>query len=143
METSFSERFARWVAIAYRYYVPVLVWMGVIFLLSSQPTLGTSAEALSFGQFLLRKGAHVFEYGVLGGLLFRLFRFYFPQNSHMTAAGVVLISLPFALSDEVHQLFVVGRQGRVTDVGIDAIGILLSLIFFLVILPWWRQRREE
>ena len=142
METSFSKRLARRAAIVYRYYVPVLVWMGVIFLLSSQPTLGTSAETLSLGQFLLRKGAHVFEYFVLGALLFRLFRFYFPQNSHMTAAGVVLFSLPFALSDEAHQLFVAGRQGRVSDVGIDAIGIFLSLVFCLGVLPRWRRRKE-
>ncbi len=143
MSRDFLAQWFRYVKVWWYFVVPVLVWMGVIFLLSSQPAFGTGSASLSLGQFLLRKGAHVVEYFVLGVLLFRMFRYFFSQSSHMTAAGVVLVSLPFALSDEIHQLFVSGRQGRVSDVGIDAIGIFLSLIFCLVILPWWRKKETQ
>ncbi len=133
----------RSVAAFFRYFVPVLAWMGIIFALSAQPSLGIAGQSVSLPYLLVRKSAHIVEYFILGVLAFRFFRFYFPRNTHATAAGVVLLSLLFALSDEAHQLFVAGREGRITDVGIDAIGILLSLIFCLVILPRWRKEKEN
>lgn len=137
------QRMARCGTAAYLYAVPVLVWMGVIFLLSSQPSLGVSGQHISLSYLLVRKGAHVAEYFFLGFLSFRLFRFCFSGNAHAVAAGVILLTLPFALSDEAHQLFVTGRQGRISDVLIDAFGIGLSLFFCLVILRRWKERREK
>lgn len=137
-----SERLLRYVEIAYRYYVPVLIWMSVIFLLSAQPSLSIEGRNVSFGYIMVRKSAHVVEYFVLGFLSFRLFRYHFPKNSHIIAAGTVLLSLFFALSDEAHQLFVVGRQGKISDVGIDVFGIVCALVFCLVIMRRWRQREE-
>lgn len=137
MKNFSSERFFRYVIILYQYYIPLFVWMSVIFLLSDQPSLGVSGQEISFEYLLVRKTAHVIEYFVLGLLSFRLFRFYFPRNSHAIAAGVVLLALLFALSDEAHQLFVVGRQGKISDVGFDAFGIFLSLVFSLLMMKWW------
>jgi VanZ family protein len=132
----------RYAVAFYRYWVPVLVWMGVIFLLSSQPNFGTKDQALSSIQFFFRKGAHVVEYFILALLAFRLFRFYFPKNSHAVSAGVVLLSLLYALSDEAHQLFVSGRQGRISDIGLDLVGIFCAPLFSLVLSPWRRRRME-
>lgn len=140
MELSFSRRIAVFVDATYRYYLPVFVWMVVIFTLSAQPSFGTGSVPLSAWQFFLRKGAHVVEYFVLGALLFRLFRFHFPRNSHIVSAGVVLLSMLYAFSDEAHQLFVFGRQGRVSDIGIDAVGVFAALVFCLVLLPWYRRK---
>lgn len=138
-----SERFLRYAEIAYRYYVPVFIWMSVIFLLSAQPSLSIEGRHISLGHLLVRKSAHVFEYFILGFLSFRLFQYHFPKNSHIVAAGTVMLSLLFALSDEAHQLFVVGRQGKISDVGIDVFGIVCALAFCLVLMRKWRQRREE
>jgi VanZ family protein len=38
------------------------------------------------------------------------------------------LSLLYAFSDEVHQLVVPGREGKLADVGIDAIGIMIGLL---------------
>lgn len=143
MKTVFSVRCIRYAGVAYRYFLPVLVWMGVIFLLSAQSSLGIAGRPVSLEYLLIRKSAHIVEYFILGLLLFRLFRFYFPGNSHAIAAGTVLLSLLYAFSDEAHQLLVMGREGRITDVGIDAVGILLSLVFCLAILPRWKRRGSE
>ena len=143
MKLAFSERMARRGVEIYFYAVPVIVWMGVIFLLSAQPSLGVAGQHISTSYLLVRKGAHIAEYFILGALSFRLFMHWLPRNSHAVAAGTLLFSLPFAISDEAHQLFVTGRQGRVSDIVIDAAGIFLSLIFCLVIFPWWTRRKGE
>ena len=40
----------------------------------------------------------------------------------------VLLSTVYAISDEVHQLYVPGRNGRVGDVVIDVCGVLLAAV---------------
>lgn len=142
MESRFFRRSVVALDVTYRYYLPVFVWMAVVFTLSAQPSFGTGSASLSVWQFFLRKGAHVVEYFVLGTLLFRLFRFHFSKNSHIISAGVVLFSMLYAFSDEAHQLFVFGRQGRVSDIGIDAIGVFLALVFCLMFLPRFFHLKE-
>ena len=44
----------------------------------------------------------------------------------------VLISLLYACSDEMHQLLVPGRSGRMIDVGIDMAGVLIVLICMIL-----------
>jgi VanZ family protein len=66
---------------------------------------------------------------VLAALALNAFRLSFPKSrprAYVTlAAG---LSLLYAFSDETHQLFVPGREGKLTDVGIDAIGIAIGVI---------------
>jgi VanZ family protein len=96
-------------------WLPVLLWAGLIFALSSIPSLGTG---LGTWDLLLRKLAHASEYAVLGFLLVRAVGRELPA---------VLLGVAYALSDEVHQHFVPGRQGAVYDVAIDAIGVLAGV----------------
>jgi len=49
-------------------WLPVVVWAAVIFLFSSIPSLGTG---LGVWDTILRKGAHMTEYAILGLLLLR------------------------------------------------------------------------
>jgi hypothetical protein len=49
-------------------WLPVLVWAAVIFTFSSIPSLGTG---LGDWDTILRKGAHMTEYAILGLLLLR------------------------------------------------------------------------
>jgi len=51
---------------------------------------------------------------------------------------VVFISLAYAISDEIHQLFVVGRFASVKDVGVDLIGSL-SAILTLKIVSFYKK----
>jgi len=95
-------------------WLPVVAWAGVIFALSSIPGLGTG---LGVWDLVLRKLAHVAEYAVLGLLLARAVR---------TAAALAL-GVAYAVTDEVHQAFVAGRQGSPLDVAVDAVGVLLGV----------------
>jgi len=97
-------------------WLPVVLWAGLIFGLSSIPSLGTG---LGTWDLVLRKLAHATEYAVLGFLLLRALGSELPAF----AAGVA-----YAASDEVHQHFVRGRHGAVYDVAIDAFGVVLGVL---------------
>jgi VanZ family protein len=99
-------------------FAPPLALMGLIFFFSAQPDLGTG---LGTWDLILRKAAHMFEYGLLWLLWWRAL-------GYRHAAVAVAITLAYAASDEFHQHFVQGRHGTPVDVGIDAIGIALALL---------------
>lgn len=108
------------------YYFPALAWAAVIFVFSAQPSLGMGG-GYSFQMFLERKGAHVFEYAVFAALLFRLFAVHAPERILESALLGAVVALLYAMSDEIHQLFVPGREGKITDVLIDTLGIIGGL----------------
>lgn len=96
-------------------WLPVLVWAGVIFALSSVPSLGTG---LGTWDYVLRKGAHMTEFAILGVLLVR---------AAGSATWAFALAVAYAGSDEIHQTFVRGRHGAPLDVAIDAVGVLIGL----------------
>ena len=83
-------------------------------------------------QFVVRKLAHFSIYAALGFCLFRGISPFVIKPSHCFWVALALCFL-YACSDEIHQLFVMGRSGQFTDVLLDSfgacIGILGSLIF--------------
>ena len=103
---------------ALRLWLPVAVWAALIFTLSSVPDLGTG---LGTWDLVLRKLAHTGEYAVLGALLLRALRRPLPAAA---------LAVAYAASDEVHQHFVAGRQGRPLDVLIDAAGVLAGVLLW-------------
>jgi VanZ family protein len=98
---------------------PVVVWAAVIFALSSVPSL---SSGLGTWDEVLRKGAHITEYAVLGALLFRALRRELPA---------LLIGIAYAGTDELHQHFVRGRHPSPFDVAFDACGLALGLLIAL------------
>jgi len=112
----------------------LILWMAVIFVFSAMP--GTvSGSAMPFNQLLERKGAHIFEYLVLFLLAFNAFRLAYPrERSGFQTMLAVTFSLLYAFSDETHQLLVPGREGKLSDVGIDTIGIVIGMIAVVVLM---------
>ncbi len=96
----------------------VVLWAAVIFAFSSIPSLGTD---LGIWDLVLRKLAHLAEYAVLGVLLVRATR--------RPAVAVLLAGL-YAVSDEVHQMFVEGRVGAPLDCAIDTAGALAGVLLW-------------
>ncbi len=104
----------------FKLWVPVVVWAGVIFWFSSIPDLKTGLEC----DFFLRKIAHITEYFILTFLLYRAFRDSFKMNAFRLFMYPAFFSLLYAISDEIHQYFVLTRSCSVQDVLIDSIGII-------------------
>jgi len=90
-----------------RFLAPLLRW---IF-----PEL--SAETEQHLLFLVRKGAHVFEYAVLAALACQALR----QSSHSRRSPGLALALvvAVAVADETHQAASAARTGSAIDVSID------------------------
>jgi VanZ family protein len=111
------------------YWGPPLLWMGVIFYFSSFPRVIVIHNSLY--AFLFYKTLHIIEYAILYFLLFRAF--YSIDDRKLSLSDkfifVILISILYSLSDEIHQTFIRTREGRLQDVFIDTSGILLMYIY--------------
>jgi VanZ family protein len=96
-------------------WLPVIVWAAVIFTFSSIPSLTTG---LGTWDLILRKGAHMTEYAVLGLLLLRAVGRELPA---------LALGIAYAITDEFHQHFVRGRHASPIDVLIDTVGLTIGI----------------
>jgi VanZ family protein len=137
------------VALFLRYWLPVLVWMALIFSASADrqsyrhsslffeplmrwlfPTM--PAATVEEIHHLFRKTCHLTEYALLGGLFWRAIRRPVKQDRRpwrWDEAGLALaVVFAYAASDEFHQIFVPNRTALVSDVLIDTTGGAAGLL---------------
>jgi VanZ family protein len=141
-----------------RDWLPPVLWAGLILVASSdlfsashtslliEPLLRwlfpkwNEAQILH-AHFLVRKMAHVTEYGILGLLMFRPLalraRATVTKPSWRIALTAVVLCATVAVVDESHQHFVASRTGSPWDVLLDAFGATL----FLTMVGMWRTLR--
>lgn len=129
----------------------VVSWMALIFYLSHQPA--TQSNGLSTGitekvieiiekiapnldndirsfNHIIRKNAHFFSYLILGILVSNVVSNY--QSVRKKAFILALsICVLYAISDEVHQLFIPGRSGQIKDVFIDSVGAVVGVLGYM------------
>jgi VanZ family protein len=129
----------------------VILWMIIVYALSSLPSGESSNQSSSvisyiinlFSnlsnmndtdkyaiiqnlQFIVRKLAHFLLYTV-GGISLLNFA-YFYDKIKRKMSFTVIVGMAYSLSDEIHQLFVVGRSCQITDVVIDTVGVIFGVI---------------
>ncbi len=105
-----------------RYLTPFLRWL--------DPDI--SSAAIARAHLLLRKTAHVTEYAILTGLLFRALRWSI-GGFWRRAALALAPALIFAPADEFHQSFVSSRTSSLGDVLIDYSGAIAGIVICRVI----------
>jgi VanZ family protein len=130
-----------------KYWLPLLVWLGVIFLGSTNlmsaehasrfivPFLlwlkpEMSPQTIWYILVVVRKCAHVSEYAIVALLLWRALRSV-PglRTKTLMVFGAALVGCALvAASDEFHQAFVKSRTPSVRDVLLDVAGALLGLL---------------
>jgi VanZ family protein len=127
------------------WWVLIVLWCGLIFYMSSKNAAESSNQslfladlfnrllkqlfgphALALSEDVVRKTAHFSEYLVLGCLLFM--GFLDKSKLARSILSVFIAGLLFAVSDEVHQLFVPGRTLRPFDVLVDMAGIGAAML---------------
>lgn len=143
-------------------WIPAVCIMGIIFYFSSmvaddssntsipiaefvlgqvEQITGVSAEAGSqlyeFVHHCVRKAGHFLEYMALGCTLVLPYAFLCAGNFYKMKILLIseLSAALYACTDEFHQIFVDGRDGNFTDVGIDSLGAFTGIcVGFLF---WW------
>lgn len=92
----------------------------------------------SYLHFLIRKMAHFFAYFMLG--IFALNALYITRMKMLSSILMAfLLCVIYAISDEVHQLYIPGRSGEIRDVFIDSVGASCGIaLYYSVFL--WRKR---
>jgi VanZ family protein len=114
------------------YYFPAILWMVLIFYLSSIPGLKSGVPSMGLEMFF-RKIAHLTEYFILTFLVWRIFKKHFILlvDFNKTLFLSFITVLIFAITDEIHQYFVEDRAGRAVDVLTDGLGAFLCLIVII------------
>ena len=137
-----------------KYIILTIIWMGFIFCMSNQPAniskeLSQNIENLlkqtpiignllsdilnsPNSQFIVRKSAHIILFCFLSILCFVVI-YELKRNVKISTLASFSITFIYACMDEIHQLFIPGRSGKINDVLIDSIGVIMGLIFINLI----------
>jgi VanZ family protein len=111
------------------FWLPVLVYVGIVFSLSAQPNLRAPVP-LTFSDKLL----HLIEYGVLGLLLARALTASLRSLSPLGIALVAMsVGIAIGTADECFQATVPGRESSALDLAADTAGLALAQIVFRLI----------
>lgn len=133
------------------YIALVVLWLIVIFTFSSQQgyvSKDTSTKVAKFIQtsvtekveiddktdihYIVRKTGHILVYFVLTLIFMGLFKSFGFQDVSIFFLSWVLSTF-IALADEYNQSLIPGRDGRLNDVVIDTIGIVLGFLSIILI----------
>jgi VanZ family protein len=136
-------------------WILVILWMGVIFYFSSRDYIESTNQsqgiinktiiveiyekannvneetALENVDRITRKVAHGIEYLILAILICSLL---YEYNLSMKKIIIIsfIVCFLYSCTDELHQLFILGRSGEIRDVIIDNIGTLLGCFSYLL-----------
>lgn len=137
----------------------IVLWMILVFRLSNQNGETSSSlskkiasfftkddEKISIIEPYIRKIAHLSEYAIGGFLFLSLFMTY-----NFSDKKRILLSFSigggYAVIDEIHQLFIADRAGKITDVWIDsiglALGICITMLFYKIIYKFTGKDGEK
>ena len=81
---------------------------------------------------ILRKYGHFIEFFVLEILLLSMFSCFIKVDFKIYIISLIFCLL-YAFSDEIHQLYVIGRSAQVMDVCIDFCGSIIGSILFIMV----------
>ena len=103
-----------------KYLLPIL-WAILIFILSAIPGDEYPTAAFDYAHI-----AHFIEFFILTILVLRTIKL----NSKNIWIALIICSL-YALSDEIHQMFVINRSASLLDWLVDFLAILISIKFWM------------
>ena len=109
------------VFIQFRKWLPAMLMMGIIFWFSAQPS--SNLPNLDWADKALKKGGHILGYAMLS------WSYWYALDMKPNKLWLAwLFAILYAMTDEYHQSFVIGRNPSVWDVAVfDNLGALITL----------------
>lgn len=129
-------------------WVLIILWMLVIFFLSHQPAVKSNRLSKDITKIIIetvekidpsiemdkgklnhavRKNAHFFVYLVLGFLIANGLK----HRRNKAYIIALIICILYAVSDEIHQLYIPGRGLQLKDIIIDSGGAVVGIIIHM------------
>ena len=108
----------RVVALLWR-WLPLILWMALIYWLSDQPVLPHPVRQYGISDFVYDSAAHGFTFGMLALLAYRAL----PGDGWRRLTWAAVFALAYGASDEWHQSFVPGRTATLADWAMDTLGV--------------------
>ncbi len=140
----------------------ILLWMVLVFYLSNQVADdssklsggitrkileilhildGKTLEQQAIIETIVRKLAHFCLY-TLGGILVLLHINLYKISYKRKVIISWIFGTIYAISDEIHQLFIPGRSGEIRDVCIDSLGIIIGITLLFKFLKFIERRKK-
>ena len=100
--------------------------------------------SITYAGRLMRKSAHFIAYLILGFLVSHAMK-----NDGSTAlawkrrGASLLLCVAYAISDEIHQIFVPGRGPLVKDILIDGAGAVIGIMLYFGVRKLWMLRKNK
>lgn len=112
--------------IFFLYWLPVIIWAGTIFFLSSTSSFPDEVRVFSKFSNLI----HMLEYAGLAFLIARALK-QSPQKklSNNFRILAIIFTILYGITDEIHQSFVPLRDPSLFDLVFDSIGAVVGQIF--------------
>jgi VanZ family protein len=105
-----------------KYWIPAILYMAFLYYLSSRP----APEELKWIPIIAKlKLVHIIEYGILYFLVWYAVIKTTSYNKLEAFSLALMFTILYGLTDEFHQIFVVGRTARLEDVVADGVGGIL------------------
>lgn len=115
-------------------WLPVVLWMGVIFIgssIGSMPKVGGRTT-----DAIVHRTAHLIEFAILGWLVLRALSDGRLPDRRTFIIALIVVTV-YGASDEFHQRFTPGRSSELSAVLFDAAGGLIGMW------AWrWKSRRS-
>lgn len=145
------------------FIVLTILWMAMIFYMSNQPAeisteqsnsainilstlpiLGNLIDIMvsnGSATVIVRKGAHMFSYGVISVLSF-MSMYDLKTDAKKIYIKSILIAFLYACTDEFHQLFIPGRSGEFRDVLIDTTGSVIAIFIVYLTIKRINEKKD-
>lgn len=81
-------------------------------------------------QLFIRKLAH-FSIYTIGGFLIMNYYYGTDKKEYKKIIYSIIFGGSYAITDEIHQVFVPGRSGNIFDVGIDTLGVITGVLIYI------------
>ncbi|MFQ5650098.1 MAG: VanZ family protein [bacterium] len=112
---------------SFRYALPAILWALLLFFLSSLPSNSVPSLGIEYEDLV----AHFVVYSVLGYFLAIAFLHQPERITRKTIVLAALLGILYGASDEIHQMFVPGRNSTLSDFVADGLGVLVGVVVFL------------
>ncbi|TFG19632.1 MAG: VanZ family protein [Promethearchaeota archaeon] len=131
----------KWIYYDYLRIIPAIIFAGIIFYFSSlsdpYPAGPPEPPRILELKVNINDILHICEYALLSLLIA------FGFSGKVRSVYLILVTIFYAILDEVHQYFVPSRYFSFYDILLDSIGVILGFLFYIFLTNLIKRLRKK